>query len=385
MISMTYTMGSDPLSIYIHIPYCIHKCSYCDFYSVGVGRDAVIPGERYMARVGEELRAQVARLGLAGREIRSVFFGGGTPSMVPGDFLGTFLDLLPTYFSLPPQLEISCEANPETLGAATLQAVRAAGINRLSIGVQSFQPRHLHFMERIHSPERAEQAIRDAQTAGFTNINLDLIFGLPDQTMDELADDLARALALGTQHISAYQLTVEPSTPLAVRVQRKKITPIDDERAHLMWETVRARLSDAGFPAYEVSNYARPGFACVHNQHYWRSGEYLGLGAGAVSRIGNTRWRRARQTQRYLAGDLMCDEEETLTPETQRFEYLMLALRTAHGLDLRDFQQRFGQSFDAYYPETRQGWIAAGYAHGDQSLQLTPHGLAILDSLLMDV
>ncbi|MBI4237006.1 MAG: radical SAM family heme chaperone HemW [Deltaproteobacteria bacterium] len=373
------------LSLYLHIPYCIHKCSYCDFYSVGVGQQA-IPAARYMQRLSEELQTMVTQLELRGRSLQSIFFGGGTPSMIPAALLGTFLDTVAQTFALPTDLEITCEANPETLDRACLRALRAVGVNRLSIGVQSFQPRFLQFLERVHSAERAVQAVRDAFAAGFTNINCDLIFGLPGQTRAELDDDLARALALGTPHLSAYQLTVEPNTPLAVQLLRGAVTPIDDEAALTAWHVVRERLRAAGLAPYEISNFARPGFACVHNAHYWASGEYLGLGAGAVSRVGNRRWRRARQLPRYLAGELAIDEEEVLFPATLRFEYCMLGLRTTAGIAFADFAGRFGLPFTTAYPGVTERWCRDGWAaiHADR-LALTESGLALADSLCAEL
>lgn len=372
------------LSLYIHIPFCIHKCSYCDFFSLGVGQ-AEIPAAQYMARLTTELRVIVEELGLHGRELGSIFFGGGTPSMIPPALLGKFLTDVAHHFSVPADCEITCEANPETLDAERLSGMLGAGINRLSIGVQSFQPRHLKFLERVHSVERAAEAIQTAHAVGFTNINLDLIFGLPDQTMAELDDDLDRALALQTHHLSAYQLTVEPRTPLAVQVAQGKVVPIADERSLQMWHRVRERLCAAGFAAYEVSNYARPGSECRHNLHYWRFGEYLGLGTGAVSRIGDQRWRRARILKRYLAGDLLRDDCESLDGPTRRFEYIMLALRTSTGLSRANFVAHFDKPFDHYYPGVRERWVQSGYATDSESLRLTPQGLALLDSLLAAV
>lgn len=374
-------MTPAPISLYLHIPFCIHKCSYCDFFSLGVGQQ-LIPGEQYMARLTDELRTMVERLGLRGRGLASIFFGGGTPSMIAPRLLGAFLEAVTRVFTMPANLEITCEANPETVNVPHLRELRAAGVNRLSVGIQSFQPHHLQFLERVHSAERAIAAVRDAHTAGFTNINADLIFALPQQTMAELDADLAQLLALETTHLSCYQLTVEPHTPLAMQVARGTVQMPDDECAHAMWQHVRTQLDAAGFASYEVSNYARADFACVHNQHYWRFGDYLGLGTGAVSRVGNHRWRRARHLKKYLAGELAVDEEEQLTPNAQRLEYGMLALRTCEGIALDDFAARFGVAFDAAYPGLRDQWSAGDLAEISAThLRLTPRGLSLLDTL----
>lgn len=370
-----------PISLYLHIPFCIHKCSYCDFFSLGVGQQ-LIPGEQYMARLTDELHTMAERLGVRGRGLASIFFGGGTPSMIAPHLLGAFLEAVQRIFTAPADLEITCEANPETVDVTRLRELRAAGVNRLSVGIQSFQPHHLQFLERVHSAGRAIAAVRDVHTAGFTNINADLIFALPQQTMAELDADLSQLLALETTHLSCYQLTVEPHTPLAAQVAQGRVQMPDDECAHAMWQHVRARLDAAGFASYEVSNYARAGFTCVHNRHYWRFGDYLGLGAGAVSRVGNHRWRRARHLKKYLAGELAVDETEQLTLEARRLEYGMLALRTREGIALDDFAARFGVAFDAAYPGLRAQWCADVLAEtGATHLRLTPRGLSLLDTL----
>lgn len=367
------------LSLYVHIPFCVHKCSYCDFYSLAVGARP-IPGERYMECLVNELNEVVQQQGLAGnelagREVGSIFFGGGTPSMIEPALFKQVINAARSHFKISDDCEITCEANPETVDLERLASLRASGINRMSFGVQSFQERHLKFLERIHSAERAEEAVRAAQSAGFDNVSLDLIFGLPDQTDQELEDDLQRALALKTQHISAYQLTVEPNTPLAQYVKRGNVTPITNDRSHEMWLAVRARLADSGYEAYEVSNYSLPGFHSVHNLHYWRCGDYLGIGTGAVSRIGSVRWRRARHLADYLAGKLRVDEEEILTVEQQRLENLMLGLRTREGIDVN------GNA------DLHSRWQAAGYlekAAPSNRIILNVQGLAVLDSLLAD-
>lgn len=373
----------SPLSLYIHVPYCIHKCSYCDFFSVGVGAQA-IPSDAYAARLCAELTHQVATLDLRGRTLGSIFFGGGTPSMMDAADLARVITLAREYFACADDLEITCEANPETIDAEKLRGLRDAGVNRLSIGVQSFQPRHLAFMERVHSPERAIDAVRAALVAGFRSVNADLIFAQPDQTRAELENDLAQMLALGMPHISAYQLTVEQNTPLAVRVGNGAVQMPNDDTQLQSWQTVRQHLSAAGLPPYEISNYAKPGHACRHNQHYWRGGEYLGIGAGAVSRVGNRRWRRARQLPVYLAGALREDENEILTPEQLQLEVLLLGLRTSEGVKRADFAERFGVDLLAAYPRMAH-WIDSGHARLDRALYLTETGLPLLDTILSTV
>lgn len=377
-------MGERPLSVYVHIPFCVHKCSYCDFFSIGMG-EREIPGAAYMRSATTELTTMVERLGLAGRPVGSIFFGGGTPSMVEPRLLSDFLARASALLTTAKDLEVTCEANPETIDQPRLEGLRAAGINRLSMGVQSFHAHHLRFMERIHSAESSRCAVRDAQRAGFENMNLDLIFGLPHETDDELAQDLAEITALEPQHIAAYQLTIEPKTPLAQQVARSEVTMPSDDVAITMWHQVRNTLREAGYAAYEVSNYARPGYQCRHNAHYWRSGEYLGIGTGAVSRIGSHRWRRKRALHPYLAGELHLDEEELLDPSASRLEAVWLALRTTEGLSLEDFERDFGITFDEQYPGLRARWYQEGLAQKGSSLHLTARGLAILDHLATDL
>lgn len=366
-------MDPQPLALYLHVPFCIHKCSYCDFFSIGVG-DRAIPAERYMARAVEELRRMIEQYQVRGRRLHSIFFGGGTPSMIPPVLLGDFLAEAARQFALPDGLEITCEANPETVTTDRVRELMAVGMTRLSIGIQSFQPRFLHFLERVHSADRAIAAVRSAQDAGVTNINIDLIFGMPGQTSAELADDLDQALQLQTPHVAAYHLTVEAGTGLAAQVRAGKVQPIDEDTGANLWTQVRTALQSAGLPPYEISNYARPGFACAHNQHYWRAGEYLGIGTGAVSRIRTQRWRRARQLVPYLAGQLAVDEEESLTESILDFETTMLGLRTTEGIP--------AAWFDARYPGRRHEWIAAGWAEAGSQLRMTVPGWCILDEIL---
>lgn len=351
---------------------------------MGVGRSP-IPATTYCDRLIDELRAVVAEHHLKPNDIASIFFGGGTPTMLPADAFARLLDGIADTVSLPGGMEITCEANPETLDAPYLSRLRQTGVNRLSMGVQSFRPEALTFLDRIHSSKQVVDAVGWARNAGFHNLNLDLMFGLPQQSTAMLEADLAAALELAVPHLSAYQLTVEAGTPLALRVRRGAVVLPPEERLLRFWHIVRERLAQAGYSAYEVSNYARPGHECRHNLHYWNGGEYLGLGPGAVSRIGAHRWRRRRHVQRYLDGELAVDETETLMPAQLALEYCLLALRTEQGLSLEAFAQRAGERFDALYPGIRAQWIAHGWALDGPRLRMTVSGLAILDTLLADL
>jgi oxygen-independent coproporphyrinogen-3 oxidase len=378
------------LSLYIHIPWCLHKCSYCDFYSLPSAADAV-PGAAYVERVIEELNSPLP-LGEGGR-LHSIFLGGGTPSMIAPSELGRLLDAIAQQFEMPP--EITIEANPETLDEKILRELRAVGFTRLSCGVQSFDPRQLQFLERVHSADKAREALRAAQRAGFENRNLDLIYTLPNQTMADLESDLCEAIALEPTHISAYQLIVEPGTPLERKIESGSVKLPDEETSIAMWHRVREILGTAGYVAYEISNFAQTGFECVHNIHYWKCGDYLGIGTGAVSRIGHHRWRRAKNIKAYLnqprsggeeaTRSFMIDQEEYLTPEQLRAEVCMLGLRMRDGIDLAQFELRFGNSFEKFYPRKIAAWKANGFAVCDTHLRLTPSGMLILDSLAAEL
>ncbi len=372
------------LSLYIHIPWCLHKCGYCDFYSLPAAAGEV-PGRAYVDCLIAELNAMQR---MAPDDcLHSIFLGGGTPSMIAPRELGRLLEAIAQRFTMPD--EVTIEANPETLNEEILRELHAVGFTRLSCGVQSFDPKQLHFLERVHSADTARDALRAAKRAGFENRNLDLIYTLPHQTMADLENDLREAIALEPAHISAYQLIVEPGTPLERQVNSPsgggRIQLPGDDIAIAMWHRVREILGDAGYAAYEISNFAQTGYECVHNIHYWRCGDYLGIGASAVSRIGNHRWRRAKNTGAYMAGGLRVDQEEHLTSAQLRTEFCMLGLRMRDGIDLADFEARFERSFEAFYPRKITSWKEKGLAACDTHLRLTPSGMLVLDSLVAEL
>ncbi|MEC9482594.1 MAG: radical SAM family heme chaperone HemW, partial [Halomonas sp.] len=292
-----------PLSLYVHVPWCVRKCPYCDFNSHGVGRSAELPEDGYLTALLADLDADLALAGQ--RELTSVFIGGGTPSLMSADFYGRFFAALNERLALSRDCEITLEANPGTVEQRRFAGYREAGINRLSIGVQSFQPAQLEALGRIHSGTEAERAVTSARCAGFDNINLDLMHGLPGQDVAQAIDDLEQALALSPEHLSWYQLTLEPNTEFHSQPPR---LPEDDT----LWDIQDAghqRLEQAGYNRYEISAYARPGRRSRHNLNYWRFGDYLGIGAGAhgkLSRPGASgtldierRWK-SRQPDAYL-------------------------------------------------------------------------------------
>ena len=296
---MTATLSSAsapvPLALYIHLPWCVRKCPYCDFNShVSAGAP---PFDRYIARLLVDLDRQLCAPE-AQRPLIAIFIGGGTPSLFPGSAIRRLLDGIRSRMDLDPTIEITLEANPGTADAQRFDAYRAAGVNRLSIGVQSLSASHLQRLGRIHDPSQARRAVAIARAAGFDNLNLDNMFALPDQTLDEAAEDLAALIALAPEHLSYYQLTLEPDTAFHAH---PPVLPDADLAADLAAQG-RAQLVRAGYRQYEVSAYARPDRQCRHNLNYWRFGDYLGIGAGAHGKLtgigGTAGFKRIRRTAR---------------------------------------------------------------------------------------
>lgn len=314
-------------ALYLHIPFCRKKCAYCDFAS-WAGREAVI--EPYLRALHGEIRAQGERWA-AGRTVTSVFFGGGTPSLLSGDQTRALLDELRAAFVFSPEAEITMEGNPGTLTEENLRACRAAGVNRLSLGVQSFSDALLRRVGRIHTARQAEEAVAMARRAGFDNLNLDLMYGLPGQSEDDFARSVARAVELGAEHLSLYSLILEEGTPLFRAVQAGECALPDEETVLSMQHGAEAYLARAGYRRYEISNYARSGRECRHNLLYWRRGEYLGLGCAAHSLMEETRFANTGSLDDYLAGGRAGDAEP-VSAEERYEEQVMLGLRTCEGV-----------------------------------------------------
>lgn len=369
-----------PLAVYIHIPFCARKCAYCDFASFA-GREDL--WNDYFEALGGEIDAWADAL--RAHEVRSVFFGGGTPSLVPEEKIASVLTRLRAHARFAADAEITLEANPGTLDARKLACYRAAGVNRLSIGVQSFDDRLLRRIGRIHSAAEAEAAVRAAHAAGFDNLSVDLMYGLPEQDMAQWADSVERALSLPIAHISAYSLIVEPDTPMEAWVRAGRAAIPDEDAVNEMQRYAIARLARAGFARYEISNFAREGYASRHNLTYWRGGEYLGLGSAAHSLMDNARFSNPPEIERYLAGERNIDRAERSLRD-RREETLMLSTRTAEGLNLAAWRVEFGEDFVARHAAAigkleRYGLIecAAGF------LRLTPAGMELQDSVVLEL
>ncbi len=370
----------SPLAIYIHVPFCARKCAYCDFASFAGREDA---WNTYFDALAGEMDAWADRL--RAFEARSVFFGGGTPSLVPAARIAGALDHLRGILPFAGDCEITIEANPGTLTPGKLETYRAAGINRVSIGVQSFDGELLRSLGRIHSPEEAEAAVYMARDAGFENISVDLMYALPGQTMAQWAETIDRAVALPLTHVSAYSLIVEEGTEMARRVVAGEAAIPDDDLTNEMQRLAVHRLAAAGFARYEISNFARPGFESRHNLNYWRGGEYLGLGSAAHSLVDDARFSNPPELERYLAGERMLDYAPRSLAD-RREEALMLATRTAEGLNLGRWREVFGEDFEACHARELRKLEAYGLiALEDGWLRLTPAGMELQDSVVLEL
>lgn len=328
-------------SLYIHIPFCLRKCQYCDFVSYPVA-DCGGFREQYPQLLLQELELyrEQAELSL----LHTIYFGGGTPSLLQPHEIELLLSALPQ----AEQPEITLEANPETLDEAKLAAFASAGINRLSLGIQSFQPQLLAAMGRGHSPQQAQDMVSAARRAGLSNINIDLIYGLPGQSLEQWQADLAAALALETEHISLYSLTLEPGTPWWQQQQQGTLQPADDDLGAEMLELAIDRLAAAGYQHYEISNFARPGYASRHNLAYWRRENYLGLGVAAAGCLLNYRYYNQRSLEDYRrlleSGQRPLFDEEHLNIDQVMSEAIFLGLRLQEGIDFAAFAEQYGIS-----------------------------------------
>ena len=333
-----------PLSLYIHIPWCVRKCPYCDFNSHEARRD--IPEQAYVDALIADLEQSVPRIW--GRKIRSVFFGGGTPSLFSPDAIARILSNVRMLTPLEYEAEITLEANPGTVDVAHFQGYREAGVNRVSLGIQSFDNRYLQALGRIHDGTQALTAAEIA-LATFDAVNLDLMYALPGQSLDDALADLRQAIALGPAHLSCYHLTLEPNTPF----HRTPPSLPDDDEAAAMQEAIEQLAAEYGYDHYETSAFARKGRRCRHNLNYWQFGDYLGIGAGAHSKLSYhdriTREVRHKHPNRYLENAVAgraVEREWTIAREELGFEFMMNALRLTQGVEAELFKQRTGLELD---------------------------------------
>ena len=362
----TLSLGSlPPLSLYVHLPWCLKKCPYCDFNSHEAG--AELPEQRYIAALMADLEAALPLIW--GRTVHSVFIGGGTPSLFSPQAIDRLLAAIRARLRLAPDCEITLEANPGTFEKDRFRAFRHAGVTRLSVGVQSFDDEHLKALGRVHDRAQAIAAVEEAASA-FDTFNLDIMYALPGQTLEDQARDMATALALQPPHISIYHLTIEPNTYFA------KFPPVipEDDTAYAMLDQITDMTTAAGMQRYEVSAYAQPGHRCFHNLNYWRFGDYLGIGAGAHSKLSFAhrvvRQVRFREPGLYMdkaiAGTAVAQQHEVSRADLP-FEFMLNALRLREGFKLQDFAEKTGLPFTAIQKgldeAERKGLIERDFVH----------------------
>lgn len=378
---MTYKPRSTkniPLGLYIHIPWCIKKCPYCDFNSHA--KQGELPEKAYIARLILDFKSQLHAV--QDRPIHSIFIGGGTPSLFSNHAYETLFSTLRDYVSFSPEIEITLEANPGTIDCEFLEGYLKAGINRLSFGVQSFQNEKLHALGRIHSAKNAQAAVKTAQKIGFKNINIDLMFGLENQTIGDALSDLRNAIALSPQHISWYQLTLEPNTFFY-----RFPPPLPDDDVKLDMQLAgQTLLAKNNFSQYEISAYARNNRQCQHNLNYWRFGDYLGIGAGAhakwscqtVIRRTNTKHPKA-----YLSGDTISCEEKKVTRDELALEFMLNAMRLHEPITQDLFFSRTGFTFSDVESQLKHAQIQSWLHYDAEKITLTERGKLFLNEVLM--
>ena len=371
---------SKPRAAYIHVPFCAHRCGYCDFTLVA-RRDDLI--DSYLAALDLQLQTLGGPV-----EVDTLFFGGGTPTHLPTDKLERLLALTRAAFGLSTGAEFSVEANPVGLSRDKLDAMKAAGVTRISLGVQSFQPAELQVLERDHSAADVEAVVASLRER-WDNVSLDLIFAVPGQTLEQWRENLDRAIALGPAHISAYGLTFERGTAFWSKRSKGELPQADQELELQMYEEAMDRLPAAGFAQYEISNYARPGWECRHNQVYWNAEPFYGFGPGAASFLGGVRRLNHRSVTTWLSrirtGNDPIAEVEVLSAEEQAREAVMVGLRLVRGIDIAEFEGRFGFGLLDLGGDAAQGFLEKGWLEiGEGRLRLTRRGRCFADSVVME-
>jgi len=386
----------SPLLLYVHIPFCAHKCHYCDFNSHERSKPE---WKQYQQALIAELSHWSENPRFAGRKLSSIFFGGGTPSLAPPELIADVIQTAEQLLGFEDNIEITLEANPGTVDADHFSAYRQAGVNRLSMGVQSLDDSELRWLERIHDSRQALTAFEIARASGFDNINLDLIYGLPNQSLDQWLKSLLAAISLGTEHLSCYQLTIEPHTKLAASHAIDPINIPDDELAIAMFTQIRKQLAAAGLEAYEISNFARAGLKCRHNDGYWKYHDYIGIGAGAAGKWddwspenpgGVSRYSNIRTPEAYIDAAIKSGEainsRESLTKQQAAAEAVWVGLRRSHGINRRDFKDRFDADLRELFFDELSPWLKQGcLALNEQQLCLTESGLLLADAIAESV
>jgi putative oxygen-independent coproporphyrinogen III oxidase len=384
---MSLTTNLAPFAVYVHWPFCLSKCPYCDFNSHV--RHGGIDETRYLRAYEREIASVAERIGA--REVASIFFGGGTPSLMQPSSVQTILDAIARHWSIAPDVEVTLEANPTSVEATRFRGYRAAGVNRVSLGVQSLNDAALKELGRLHSAQEALEAVAVARSI-FDRYSFDLIYARPQQTLATWAAELRRAIAEAAEHLSLYQLTIEPGTPFFGLHAAGKLAVPDEDRARDLYDLTQAICAQAGLPAYEISNHARPGAECRHNLIYWRGGEYAGIGPGAHGRLNIADKRYATETEKRPESWLMRVEasgagmtvDDRLSAGETADEYLLMGLRLAEGIDPQRFSALAGRPIDpnrvSFLREQGTVELTAG-----GRLRVTQSGFPLLDAVVADL
>lgn len=380
-------VNKQRLGIYLHIPFCRSKCAYCDFYSFVPEDDAIY--ERYANALITHMESY--RQSCEAYSPNTVFIGGGTPTAMPTDLLVRIISAVKKNFSLTKNVEFTLEANPATVTLQDLKRLRRAGVNRLSLGLQSADNTELKALSRIHTRRDFEEAFRMARLAKINNINVDLMFGIPGQTKESLLRTINYVTKLGPEHISFYNLILEEGTPLWK--MRQSLSLPDEDEEYDMYMTGIKFLASRGYAQYEISNFAKPGGQCLHNIKYWNCDEYLGIGVAAHSFFNGNRFSFCKNIQRYInamenmEGNIrITDSTEEIRPKERLGEYVMLRMRLNEGISVREFYRRFGKDFEAMYGNKLLRYISGGYVGRVQDRYfLTPKGMFISNYILSDL
>jgi oxygen-independent coproporphyrinogen-3 oxidase len=380
-------LGRRPFGIYVHVPFCTTRCGYCDFNTYtaaelggGPGGTAVSAASYADLAIAEIALARKV-LGAADLPVRTVFFGGGTPTLMPPAAFGRILRAIDAEFGLDPAAEVTTEANPESVDEASLGELRACGVNRVSFGMQSAVPHVLAVLDRVHQPGRPGRCAAWARAAGFSRVSLDLIYGTPGETEADWRRSLEAAVAAGPDHLSAYGLTVEPGTRLAARVRRGELDPPDDDVLADRYLAADEMLAAAGYGWYEISNWTTGGTQCAHNLLYWTGGDWWGIGPGAHSHVGGTRWWNVRHPAAYAgrisAGLSPAQAREVLTSEERQLEHVMLATRLAEGCPVQVLSPGARANAAAVVADG----LARADAYADGRIVLTTRGRLLADAV----
>ena len=382
---MTERAAEDGLALYIHWPFCVSKCPYCDFNShVRDGVDQTA----WRAALLQDLAHEAGQL--PGRKLTSIFFGGGTPSLMPPDTVAALIDAATSHWHCADDVEITLEANPSSVEAARFHDIASAGVNRVSLGIQALDDAALRWLGRAHDVGEGLAALDTAQRS-FERVSFDLIYARAGQTPDAWAAELKQALAFGTEHLSLYQLTIEPGTQFAARFARGELATIEPDLAADLFEATRASTAAAGLPAYEISNHARPGAESRHNLTYWRYGSYAGIGPGAHGRRNGMATVRRKKPENWLARVTVnghgIEQEDELTPEERAQEALLMGLRLGEGIDLTHVAEKSGIVVDrlinlsAAHRLAEQGFLVRTH----NRLSVTEAGMLLLDAILAEI